>query len=542
MSDFTIPEDISGLNDEELSALHEGAMAAFDAQSSSTTVTPDDLANLRALAGCVDNIRQEQATRLAAAQEAATEIDALAARIRGQEAAVEPAAEPEPVPAAVEPEPVPAAAVVTAATTPASRRPAMNLSTVRRGQPRVLPVGPPPGPEITAAVDVPGYMPGQGLDMHGVTEGIIRRANALKTAGGGVGIVASYRLPFDQSLIINDSSSAPEGTTAMLTAADQSRLNGGDLVASGGWCAPSETIYELTDVACPEMLWDLPEIQMTRGGLRYFPVPSLDVAAMTFLHTEADDIAGAVKPCFTIPCPEPVEVRCDAIGVCLEAGILTQRHFPELVAWYQRNAMVAHEMRLRQVAFAQAVAASTPVAIAATMGAFSAIFAAVGLQAADMIERHSLCDRIGVEVVFPWWARNLFLADVARQNGVKPSDIDPQSIIDAFGTLGVRMQWARGLAPAVPAEIGGPVPTVDWPAAVPFLIHPAGAFQLGRGGEINLGVVHDSSKFSTNDYTAIFSEECTATVFRGPESRIVTVPVCPSGTTGGQLALTCPIA
>ncbi|MEU0030717.1 hypothetical protein [Streptomyces sp. NPDC006335] len=66
--------------------------------------------------------------------------------------------------------------------------------------------------EITVSVDVPGYQPGQPLDMEGVTEGIIRRANALKTAGGGAGLYASYRLPSDNNLIINGSSSGTEGT------------------------------------------------------------------------------------------------------------------------------------------------------------------------------------------------------------------------------------------------------------------------------------------------------------------------------------------
>ncbi|MEV0826709.1 major capsid protein [Nonomuraea rubra] len=144
-----------------------------------------------------------------------------------------------------------------------------------------------------------------------------------------------------------------------------------------------------------------PEIQLARGGLRYFPIPSLDVASMTWIHTEADDIAGTEKPCFRIPCPEPVEVRFDAVGVCLESGILTQRHFPEFVAWYQRNIMVAHELRIRQHLFEQAVAQATPVTIAPSFGALSAVYAAIALQAADMVERHSLCDSINIEVVLP---------------------------------------------------------------------------------------------------------------------------------------------
>lgn len=544
MDPFELPDDITALNDDELADLLEGAVAAFDARSSSSTVTSDDLAELRQLATAVDDIRQEQAGRQEAAQQAAAEIDALAAQVRGGDAEPEPgdggepAGEPDTAPSAEDLEPVPEQPVTAAAV---ARRPALDLSRVRSRQPRVLPE-PTPGPEITASVDVPGYQPGQPLDMEGVTEGIIRRANALKTAGGGVGLTASYRLPFDKRMIINDSSSGTEGTRAVILASDQARLEGGDIVASGGWCAPSETVYELANVACPEMLWDAPEIQLARGGLRYFPIPSLDVASMTFVHTEADDIAGTEKPCFTIPCPEPIEVRCDAVGVCLESGILTQRHFPELVAWYQNAVMVAHELRIRQHLFEQAVAQATPVPLPQTFGALSAVYAAIALQSADMVERHSLCDSINLEVVLPWWSRSLMLADLARQTGRSLDEVNAQQLVRLFATLGVGIQWARGLGPAVPADIGGTDPATAWPAQIDMLMYVAGSLQIGRGGEISLGVVHDSTKFKTNDYTAIFSEECVALINRGPDLRLITLPVCPSGATGAQAELTCPAA
>lgn len=535
---FELPADLAALSAEELDAALDGAVHAFDALSNSATFTTDDLAQLRTLAAGVDAIRTEKAARAEAAEQAAAEIDALAAQVRGdtpEAPAEEPPTEPEPVeetPAEPEPD------------TTASARPrrTIDLSAVRRRQPSVLPPDPNPRPEITASVDVPGYQPGQALDMEGVTEGIIRRANALKTAGGGVGLTASYRLPFDPKLIVNDSSSGTEGTRAVLLAGEQSRLQGGNLVASGGWCAPSETVYTLTGMACPEMLWDLPEIQLARGGLRYFPMPSLDISAMTFVHTEADDIAGNPKPCFRIPCPDPEEVRCEAIGACLESGILTQRHFPELVAFYQAQAMIAHEIRIKQELFTQALAAATPVTIAQTFGAFSALFAAVALQASDLTEKLSLCQNINIEVVFPWWSKNLMLADIARQNGVSVADINVQEIITAFAQLGISIQWARGLNPAVPTQIGGQTPAETWPDSIPFLIYPAGTFEAGRGGEISLGVIHDKSQFSVNDFTALFTEECTALVTRNSEARIVTVPVCPDGRTGEQLGIDCPIA
>jgi hypothetical protein len=356
-------------------------------------------------------------------------------------------------------------------------------------------------------------------------------------------MVASYKLPFPQELTVNDASSAPEGSLATLKAADQSRLEGGDLVASGGWCAPSETIYSFTERSCPDMLWDLPEIQLNRGGIRFFREPVLDVNALTWVHTEADDIAGTTKPCYVIPCATPTDVRAEAQGVCLQYGILTARFFPELIDMYVRQSMVAHEIRMKTRAYELARTAATAVTIPATFAAFSAVYAAVALQVADMTERYNLCASTNLEVVFPWWTRNLFMADIARQQGVKPEDLDPNIMVQAFAKLGVSAQWARGLAPDVPTNLGNATPATAWPADMEFLIHEAGGFQLGRGPEVNLGVVIDTVTMATNDAKQ-FSEEAVALIDRAGTARRVTVPICPTGTVGAvpTTSIACPVA
>lgn len=552
---FEIPESFSALDDTQLSELLAQAQAEFNGLRGQDTVSGDEMERMRSLAAGARRIREEQATRLSVAAEAAAEIDGLAAEFEtptapeaepveeapegGEPAAVADPADAEPTAPADEPE------LVTAS---ASTR--MNLAHVRQRQTRVLPpAAAGPQPYLTASVDVPGFRAGARMDLADLTPGAINRANQLAAQRGGVGIVASYHHPFPDDLIVQDPGSAPQGTTVAMHAGSQARLPKGDLVASGGWCAPSETEYSFLQTACPDMLWDAPEIQLARGGLRYFKTPSLDVAALTWVHTEADDIAGNAKPCFRIPCEEPVEVRCDAIGICIEAGILTQRHFPELVSFYLRQALVAHEIRVRQVLLNQVALSADPVVIAATWGAIAPLFAAVALQAADMIERHSLCDSIALEVVFPWWTRNLMLADLARRNGVSLDEVSVADVQAVFTPLGVRVQWARGItntlplgAPPVNNGIGGPAPALVWPDEVQFLIYPAGQVQIGRGAEVNLGVIHDSNKFVTNDYTAAFSEECVTIVDRSIDTRLVTVPVCPSGETGAQTLLTCPAA
>lgn len=545
---YELPEDVTRLSDDDLDANLAAAVRSFQSESRTTVVTTNTLPNLRSLKASIEALKAEQTARTAAAEAAAAEIDALTAEVFATEAEADVETEAE---TAVEAEAETATEVIepTAVVTASARR-SLNLSAVRARQSgagtgnslsRYLPPEQSSSIEIVASVDVPGYRPGQEIDMQQITEGVMRRATGLKTAGGGTGMVASYRLPFSNDLVISDSSSASEGTLALMQSSDQRRLKGGDLVASGGWCAPSETIYDITDVACPDMLWDAPEVQLNRGGIRFFRTPTLDVAALTWTWTEAQDIAAATqpagpeKPCFVIPCPAPTDVRAEAIGVCLQVGILTQRFFPEMVDWYVRNSMVAHEIRVKTEMYNQArnSAATTAVTVRASFATFSAIYEAVALQAADMIERHNLCDSTQLEVVFPWWSRNMMLTDLARQQDVDVSTLSEADIQAAFRNLGVRVQFARGLPPAVPTAIGGAAAATTWPTSVEFLIYPTGNFQIGRGPEINIGVIIDSVTVSTND-EKIFSEEAVVLIDRMGLARRVTVAVCANGEVGAR--------
>lgn len=547
---YELPEDVTRLSDDDLEANLSAAVRSFKAESTTTVVTQNTLPNLRSLKASIEALKEEQKARTAAAEAAAAEIDQLSADVFGEdetEAEAE-AAETEAAEAEASEVIEPTAIIEPVAVTASARR-SLNLAAVRAKQSgsgslsRYLPVEEPTGVEIVASVDVPGFRPGEGIDIDQIVEGAMRRATGLKTSGGGTGMVASYRMPFPDALIVKDSSSAPEGSKAVMLAAKQSRLPQGDLVASGGWCAPSETIYDIASIACPDMLWDAPEVQLNRGGLRFFRTPTLDVAALTWTWTEAEDIAAATqpagpeKPCFVIPCPAPIDVRAEAIGVCLSVGILTQRFFPEMVDWYVRNAMVAHEIRVKSEMYIQArnSAATLAVTIPATGGfaTFSAVYGAVALQAADMIERHNLCESTELEVTFPWWLRNMMLSDIARRDGKDPLTVCDDDIQAAFSCLGVRVQFARGLVPDVPTNIGGAVPATAWPADVEFLIYPAGNFQIGRGPEVNLGVIIDSVTVATND-EKIFSEEAVVLIDRMGLARRVTVTVCANGEVGAR--------
>jgi hypothetical protein len=43
----------------------------------------------------------------------------------------------------------------------------------------------------------------------------------------------------------------------------------GALVAAGGWCAPSETLYSLADMGTLDGVLTLPNVTVKRGGIKY---------------------------------------------------------------------------------------------------------------------------------------------------------------------------------------------------------------------------------------------------------------------------------
>jgi hypothetical protein len=73
-----------------------------------------------------------------------------------------------------------------------------------------------------------------------------------------------------------------------------------------------------------------------------------------------------------------------------------------------------------------------------------------------------------------------------------------------------------------------------WPAKVVFPLFPEGSFQFLDGGELNLGVVRDSTLNSTNDYET-FIETFENVAFRGVESDWVIATLAPTGASAGTV-------
>lgn len=558
MYEVNLPEDLSAISGEDLQGHLETAKAQFNELFESEDISNEALEAMETLANGIEGMVAEQNRRVAAATKR-TELASKAAASAAVEEATEAAVE-EVVEAAVndggkkddddadgddensedDTEEDGDAEVEAAVETVETEVEETIIETtdseeglVAANKPASVAI-PERGPSvvIAAAVDVPQYYVGQRLDPSGLADALHNKARMLSDSRGMQTVypVATIERPFGEGYDL-------EGLDQAATWDRIAEMSApGALTAAGGWCAPSQIVYDLFEVECDsELLFTLPTFRVTRGGIRWpVFVPHDETFDPGFVWTEANDIAATsgspTKPCVRISCPTFTECRLDAVGLCITAGNLIDRAYPEQVRWYINRAMRAYERNNAIRKLNLVLADTAPVSAEASFGAASSIVASLLLQATDYRQLHGLCYNETLDVVAPSWVTDLVKADVARQQGVftgegsLPSD---QTVNAWFRAAGLNLRyidnWQEFTHPAT-----------AWPGDVDVLISYPGSYVEFNQGRLDLGVIRDSVLNATNDYTAVWFEEFYCVGRRGPQGRLVTIPVCPNGTVGGR--------
>lgn len=321
------------------------------------------------------------------------------------------------------------------------------------------------------------------------------------------------------------------------------------LTAAAGWCAPSETLYSLCEMESLDGLIDLPEITVSRGGVRWTQEPTypqLDAATAFTNLTEAQVIADTAKNCAEIPCPTFTDTRLNVAVTCLTGSFLQLRGYPELIQRWVRGELAVHAHKLNEAIIDALVAtAGAAIAIATPAGdpATSAILSAVELAAQDIRHRHMLAGNAVIDVVLPDWVLSVLRADMTRRNAGNPCMTDAM-LLDCFMARNVRPQFVRDwqdfYGGVAAPSLGGPAPFITaFPTVVEFLAFPAGAVVLAREDVITLRNVYDSTNLAQNLYTELFFEEGWNVIYPCPEIRRYSALACPSGATAVQIDLDC---
>lgn len=387
---------------------------------------------------------------------------------------------------------------------------------------------------LTAAADVPGIPSGKVLDtVADIARAVEARFSAYPVSYPGRDVhlrngaaVLTVQRPIMQQDFRDDDE-------MFRAAANEARLPGGSLVAAGGWDAPSETLYDLCGGEVVTGLVRLPEVGVSRGGVRYTKGPTLaDVMAsgtgfwdMTEAQVEVPTAKTALRP----TTPTFVEQRLDAVGTYVQAGLLTRQGYPELVRRYIELATKAHAYKVNTKVIT---------ALETQIGAANSITDGFGnaldlLHALELLiegerRRLKLSENASMEVLLPTWVKAVLRADITNRTGNSDPDLADAKINAAFRTRGAAVQYLYAWQDLTYAT-GYPV---GYPDTVTAIVYPAGTYVKGTSPVIQLDTIYDSVLLEENHYIALFLEEGILVANPCGEGKRITVPFRANGRTG----------
>lgn len=573
---FSLPESLEALSTEDLAELRAEARAEIDEINSvEGDLTVEQLDRLEELLAADDTI----AVRESAVAEETAALEARRAAVRERVAdlnaggaEVEPVEESVEEPAGVEVEPVEEPAEAEAAAEPVlaagTRRP--TIAAARSRAPKPAPAQkketePVSLVSITASANVPTFDSGQAIkDMSELTEAFLQRVQSFggsnpKDMKAGVYKMSPRASKFgvatirrnDRENVVDKEMSLEQQFAVIMNAGKlENGLQG--LIAAGGWCAPSETIYELFSYHTSEGLLDIPEVTARRGGIQFTKGPDFMTifgdANAGFTQTEAQAEAGAKKPCYALECPPFEEIRLDAIGFCATAPILTEAAYPELVRQVLDMLGTGHARRKSASTIARIVAnisagtgAKAPVTIApvGAAGSQSGVadaLAAGELRANQIRQSLAMSPNAVIEGMLPYWAYGVFRTELSRRLGLdSPFRISNADIDGYWAERNIRFQYVYDLQMLSSGAAGTPGGTAGWtvwPTTLETYMWPAGAFTRLVNDVISLNAVYDHDLLTGNEYTAAFVEEGMAVANTRGYGLKTTIALNPEGASG----------
>lgn len=551
MDPFELPAELP-ITSEELTELRDQATSAITViqtkHDAEEDLTSEDVAALNGLLDAVDTLDVALATATATEAEHRSAVEAALARatvattVTETAAVVETAAdEDDDTPAIVADEaPVPVAAAAAPVTFKGAGTVEADIT--------------PAAPSWVVAHGAPGF----GPEQIGSRVGFAEMGQALDTVrkGHGVGrltgkqsgpkmrqevarMVRSLPVIEDQHMLVNEISRAT----------DQRNLPGGSLIAAGGWCAPSEQLYDFCDVPEATDLISLPEIAINRGGLRWPIEPDLTsiFESFEFFFTEPEleavDEGGnptAVKHCVEVPCPDEFEeLRLNAIGYCVEAGILQRQGWPESIEWFLRSLTQEHFRALSRRTIRDMWNGGETVKVfdaSLQVGGTSGILNSLALYATNLRLHRGLGRSATIEGVAPSWFHEVLRADIAMMEGLDTkfvTDAQIQSFLTArnlaFQFVGDWQTRASGFP--------GHLNTLAWPGFVDVMLYPAGTWFRSLSNIIEVGVMYPKEQLQVNRYTEFFTEDAIAVGKRCNVSANLRIPLKVNGVSGGYTVL-----
>lgn len=387
---------------------------------------------------------------------------------------------------------------------------------------------------ITAGADIPGLTAGTEMaGMKDVASAFVKRLDTVRRVSGGDGeqhVVASFQtnLPEDRILGADRSRNVDLISNALAPSA----------LTAAGVCAPIDAYYEVPGLGVVDrpVRDALVGFGADRGGIRFVPAPALG----SFISEEDDSatavgvwsgedgdrtggLGSGVKPCLVVDCGVEDAVYVDAVTACLVFDNMNARAHPEMIAQNNELALVAHA-RLAELTLLRAIAnagtSRTAFQTLANVGFARQFLFDVEVVSARYRQTHRLSDNTALRAIIPTWVKAAMRADLVLQGPGDYTFEKADNEIDAFFTKrNITVGWSLETLTAFGTGGAGVFPsTVEWD------LFAEGTFLFVDGGNLDLGIIRDSSLVETNAYKQ-FVETFEAVAKIGTESIHVTSAV-----------------
>lgn len=561
----TLSDEDVAVAESSLLDLFEGIRAGDLAEDG---IEARDVNALRVVTTGVESIRALAAQRLEDAAALDAQIAELEASLAAPAAETEPAPETEPVAetqptpeptAEVEPAPEPAAEVEPELeTVTAAGRPSLGGAAARqpaRTRPRTAAPAP-VDPHVVLTATNGGRLDSMTAAADVITQGF----NELgANAGKRVLVTARADYPAEQTFREADTAHNGQIMEAIVAAGQDPSSWSDQSLTAAGWCAPSPVDYGLVIQAVADRpVWDaLPKVGMDRMGLKLPVSPTLsdvnvaagdtDAAISLFTETDVDD-GDFSKPIQAIDCPDFVDFRAYAVVKRLKFKNGAAVAYPENVSAWNTLTGSAWARKADSLLLGNIKNDAGTTVITEPDQVYGAAIDVIELLlrlGAYMRSAERTGSQARLRAALPAWIIDLMQADQARSGRsvyndtdiviarnkitdmLTSSNINPLFYLDT--PINPTTQALDGPTQILQRQTDGSQ-ALQWPCKVQFGLWFEGQYAVGDPGELNIGVVRDSTLNARNEFESFYEKYEALAARRGPEALWVTQTVAATGT------------
>lgn len=345
----------------------------------------------------------------------------------------------------------------------------------------------------------------------------------------------------------------------------------GSLTAAGGLYGPIadyDQVFEFEANVVRPVKAGLPGFRADRGGIRYYsPTLLKDLAGAASIWTLDDDVKALdpannlEKPSLRIEAGTPVEALVDAVPLSLTFGNIGNQFYSEIAERHIKVGMQWHARVAEQHLLTRIAVLSTWAKTTQKLGFARDLFVNVETAAAGYRSRNRLGENAQLKAIFPHWVKNAIRADLAMQLpgdstfSIGDSEIEgwfnDRNISVIFSYDGESTQYfgaqtdTAGTGELITRDAVTRIETLNpaarvagalaaFPAELVWYLFMDGTFLFLDGGELDLGIVRDSTLNKTNDYQ-MFLETFEGVAKVGPESLRISTPVKITGASSGTV-------